>query len=117
MKKKDMELGLDLLDHQLVDSKGRLCGKVDDVEIKGEPGKNAKVVALLSGADAWLYRLPDHLEWLVRKFLKKPTMIRIPIEDIEEAKGPVILKKTAKSYGLGKGDDVAAEWLKKIPGL
>ena len=31
----DLDLGLGLLDHQLVDSDGRRCGNVDDLELEG----------------------------------------------------------------------------------
>ena len=32
---RELDLGLGVLDHQLVDRDGRNCGKVDDLELKG----------------------------------------------------------------------------------
>ena len=49
--------GLQLLDRQLVDRTGRLCGKVDDLEV-GEPDDegNRHVSAILAGPGALLGR-------------------------------------------------------------
>jgi len=50
--------GLQLLDRQLVDRSGRLCGKVDDLELS-EPDGNGDlyVVAILCGPGALALRL------------------------------------------------------------
>lgn len=45
--------GLDLLDHQIVDSDGRLAGKVDDLELEIPEGDDLPVVTeILSGLGA-----------------------------------------------------------------
>ena len=51
-----LDLGLGILDHQLLDSEGRRCGNVDDLEIEGGPGETPRVVAILSGPDVWRSR-------------------------------------------------------------
>ena len=48
----ELDLGLGLLDHQLLDADGRRCGKVDDVAIEGGPGEGAR-----RGAARWARRL------------------------------------------------------------
>ena len=61
--------GLQLLDRQLVDRNGRLCGKVDDLEL-GEPDDegNRHVEAVLSGPGALLGRTGHRRlgDWLRR---------------------------------------------------
>jgi hypothetical protein len=42
-------LALHLLDRQLVDRKGRLAGKVDDLELEPRPGGDLAVSAILAG--------------------------------------------------------------------
>ena len=53
-----LEAGLQLLDRQLVDRNGRLCGKVDDLELTG-PDENGDryVSAILCGPGALLTRM------------------------------------------------------------
>lgn len=52
-----LHAGLQLLDRQLVDRSGRLCGKVDDLELS-EPDENGDlhVTAILCGPGALLLR-------------------------------------------------------------
>jgi sporulation protein YlmC with PRC-barrel domain len=52
-----LHAGLQLLDRQLVDRSGRLCGKVDDLGL-GEPDENGNiyVTAILCGPGALLTR-------------------------------------------------------------
>lgn len=50
--------GLELLDRQLIDRDGRLCGKVDDLELSEPDGQgHIYVAALLSGPGALLSRM------------------------------------------------------------
>ena len=61
--------GLHLLDHQIVDCDGRLCGNVDDLELTpGEDGSALLVTAIWSGPGALSYRMGHHTvgEWLQR---------------------------------------------------
>ena len=48
---------LELLDHQLRDRDGRLCGKVDDLELTRSDDGELYVTALLSGPGTLLVRL------------------------------------------------------------
>ena len=50
-------LGLQLLDRQLVDRRGRLVGKVDDLELDGDVGGRLYVTAILSGPGVLAQRL------------------------------------------------------------
>ena len=61
-----LEAGLHLLDRQLIDSDGRLAGKVDDLELEVPEGGGPPVVtAILSGPGALSRRLGGRLgAWL-----------------------------------------------------
>jgi sporulation protein YlmC with PRC-barrel domain len=63
-----LDAGLQLLDRQLVDSQGRLAGKVDDLELAfPEGGGPPRVVAILAGPGALSRRLGGRLGgWLER---------------------------------------------------
>ena len=39
----ELDVGLGLLDHQLVDCEGRRCGNVDDLELEGLPRRPSRV--------------------------------------------------------------------------
>ena len=48
-----VDLGLNVFDHQLLDSEDRRCGKVDDLALEGGPGEALEVVAILCGPGVW----------------------------------------------------------------
>ena len=52
----DVDLALGILDHQLVDSEGNNCGKVDDLEIAGLDGDSPEVEEIVVGGNAWRSR-------------------------------------------------------------
>jgi hypothetical protein len=99
----EIDLALGLLDHQLVDSEGRRCGNVDDLEL--DTGKDPPhVEAILVGPPVWkgrgaLGRLAASLG-----------------REVEKIDSAVHLRKTAREYGLGRGDDRARRWVEWIPG-
>ena len=108
-----IDLGLGILDHQLLDSEGRRCGNVDDLEVAGLRDGNPRVVAILSGPPAWRGRgrLGRLAAWFARGEL-----VRIPWEEVAAVKAHVELRKTAAELGLGKGDDRLRPYVEKIPG-
>jgi sporulation protein YlmC with PRC-barrel domain len=61
-------LGLEVLDRQLVDAEGELCGKVDDLELDSRGGR-ARVTAIVFGPAAWPDRLPRLLAPLARRLV------------------------------------------------
>jgi len=90
--------GLQLLDRQLVDRAGRLCGKVDDLELS-EPDAdgNRHVAALLSGPGALLGRTGHRRlgDWLRRfvtgAFAEGEDPVRIPFTRVIEIGNHVTL--------------------------
>jgi hypothetical protein len=109
----ELDLAFGLLDHQLVDADGRRCGKVDDLAIEGGPGETPVVTAILVGVDAWKGR--GLLGRLAAK-LGGSGSVRLSWDAVEDVTSAVELKKSAKELGLGRGDDRAARWVKRLPG-
>jgi hypothetical protein len=110
----EVDIGLAVLDHQLLDVDGRRCGNVDDLAIEGVPGEHAEVVALYSGPGAWRGRgwaLGRLASWLGRG-----RVVRVAWSEVAEVESHVRLKKKASDYGLGRGDDRARSWIERLPG-
>jgi sporulation protein YlmC with PRC-barrel domain len=110
----EIDIGLAVLDHQLMDSEGRRCGNVDDLAIEGDPGAEAQVVAILAGPDVWRGRAG----WLgsLAARIGGGGRTRIPWLEVAKVESHVTLKKKAADYGLGRGDDRARPWIERIPG-
>ena len=108
-----VDLALGVLDHQLLDSEGRRCGKVDDLELEGVAQGRPKVVAIVTGPGGlrgrgWLGRLTARLS-------RSQTVV-VPWAEVEEVRSGVQLRKAAKELRLGLGDDRARPWVERIPG-
>ena len=111
----NLDLGLGILDHQLLDSEGRRCGNVDDLAIEGGPGETPRVVAILVGPGYWGQRAG----WIgrVAGWMGGGRRVCIPWEEVAEVKSAqVVLCKQAAELGLGRGDDRLRPYLEKIPG-
>lgn len=109
-----LDLGLQVLDQQLVDWAGRRSGRVDDIEFEGGPGGEAYVSGLLAGRDALRSRLPQPLRFLARAFGDQP-LVRVPWSDVREVSAVIKLKRRAVELGLGRGDDRAHELVGRLP--
>jgi hypothetical protein len=109
-----IDLGLQLVDHQLLDSHGRRCGNADDLALAGGPGEKLEVVAILSGPGVWRSRAG--LIGRLAAWIGGGAIIRIPSEEIDGVSSHVKLKKEAKVLGLGRGDDRLRPFIEKIPG-
>jgi hypothetical protein len=108
-----IDLGLSVLDHQLVDRDGRRCGKVDDLELKGIRDGNPHVAAILTGPPAWRGR--GALGRLLARIVRKP-LVRLPWEEVAGCEAGIHLRKPATELRLGLGDDWAAKLIERIPG-
>ena len=108
-----IDLGLGVLDHQLVDSEGRRCGNVDDLELGDIRDGSPSVEAILAGAPAWRGR------GAIGRFaagLARGRTARIPWSEVEKLDSGIRLKKPAREYGLGRGDERARKLVAWIPG-
>jgi sporulation protein YlmC with PRC-barrel domain len=110
---RELDLGLGLLDHQLVDCEGRRCGNVDDLELEGLREGKPRVVAILVGPPIWRGR--GRIGRLAA-FITPGGTVRVPWEEVEKIDAAVHLRKTARELRLGRGDDRARKWVEWIPG-
>jgi hypothetical protein len=111
---RSIDLGLHVVDHQLLDSEKRRCGNVDDLALEGGPGEPLQVVAILSGPGIWPQRAG--LLGRIAGSIGGGGTNRIPWEDVDHVAAHVKLRKRAEQLGLGRGDDRLRPWIEKIPG-
>jgi hypothetical protein len=87
---RELYAGLHILDLQLIDRDGRLCGKVDDLELSQTADGNWYVSAIISGPGALWYRLGRRRlgRWLrthlSSSFGDRPDPDRIPMRSVSE---------------------------------
>ena len=108
----ELDLGLGVLDHQLVDSEGRNCGNVDELEIAGISSGEPEVIEILVGGNAWRGR---GLFGRIAAALSGDA-VHVPWSEVDEIGAVVTLKQTAPELRLGRGDDRAAKWVERLPG-
>jgi hypothetical protein len=111
----ELDLGLGVLDHQLVDIDDRVCGKVDDLELDLEHKDGARVTAILSGPGAWrgrgrLGRLASNL---ARGSFES---VCIGWNDVDEVEATVKLRRPAAQLGLAAVDLELEAVLSRLPG-
>lgn len=116
---------LSLLDRQLVDRDGRLCGKVDDVELGDADDRGDRyVTAILTGPGALLLRVQRHRlgGWLRREVVRTfPSPLadpgRIPIANVAHIGNHVTLSLDAREVATDAGERWVREHLiEHIPG-
>jgi hypothetical protein len=114
LSREEFDIGLHVLDHQLLDKNGRRCGKVDDLAIEGGPGEVPEAVALLVGPGYWGARAG----WLgkLAGWVGGGSRNRIDWAEVAKVDSAVHLKHEATELGLGRGDDLVRRYLEKIPG-
>ena len=108
-----IDLALGVLDHQLLDSEDRRCGKVDDLELDGVAEGKPCVSALLTGPPAWSGR--GRLGRLAAR-LGRGRTVHVSWSEVEEVGSAVHLRRPARELRLGTGDDRARPWIEGLPG-
>ena len=111
---KTIDLGLNVLDHQLLDADGRRCGKVDDIALEGAPGGDFEVVAILCGPGVW--RARAGVIGRIAAWLGGGGRVRVPWDEVAGVDSHVKLHRRADELGLGRGDDRLRPYIAKIPG-
>jgi sporulation protein YlmC with PRC-barrel domain len=109
----EIDLGLGVLDHQLIDSDGRRSGKVDDLELEGVRDGPPRVVAILTGPPAWTGR---GLLGRLAARVARGELVRVPWDEVAAVEAGVRLRKRAGELRLGRGDDRARPLVEKLPG-
>jgi sporulation protein YlmC with PRC-barrel domain len=110
----EIDLALGVLDHQLIDSDGRRCGKVDDLELEGVSEGAPRVVALLVGPGAWPGR--GRLGRLAAALARQDRTTHVPWEQVKEIDSAIRLRATAAELRLARGEERARDWVEKLPG-
>jgi hypothetical protein len=107
-----VDIALGILDHQLVDSEGLNCGKVDDLEIAGLNGDAPEVVEILVGGNAW--RTRGRLGRLAARL--SGSAVHIAWSDVESVTSSVQLTRTSAELRLNRGDVRWASLIGRLPG-
>lgn len=115
MREHEFDLGYWLLDNEIVDSDGRRCGRVDDVELDGEPGEKMVLAAVLTGPGAMRRRFPRRL-WRLMDRLLTDRVVRVSWNEVDRIDAVLNLRGKGSDLGLGHGDDEAGKLVSKIPG-
>jgi sporulation protein YlmC with PRC-barrel domain len=105
-----IKLVSELLDLPLFDMEGNYCGVVDDVELKGGPGRELELTALLVGPGAYRARLPGWGMWLVKK-IAGDRVTRVPTDKVRSIGSAVHLECPGRDLGLHKSETAAGKWL------
>jgi sporulation protein YlmC with PRC-barrel domain len=117
-------LGLHLLDRQMIDSKGRMCGKVDDLELTlPEGGGLPYVTAILAGPGALAHRLGGRfgswLESVQKRLHPLPDggPARVGFECVKKINDHVELSVPREELSLNRFEEwVRDRFVAKIPG-
>jgi sporulation protein YlmC with PRC-barrel domain len=108
----EVDIALGILDHQLVDSDGVNCGKVDDLEIQRLDGGSPEVTEIIVGGNAWRSR--GLLGRIAARF--SGNAVHVPWAEVESVSSVVHLKRPAAELRLGRGDVRWAKLIGKVPG-
>ena len=109
-----VNLGLRLADDQLIDADGHRCGRVDDVQFTGGPGKRPVVSGLLVGPGAWPIKLRRPLGAAMREFV--PDHIHhVEWKYVSKIQTSVELSATAEELGLETHDGKNIQWIGAPP--
>ena len=111
-----IKLVSELLDLPLIDSEGKFCGVVDDVEMSGGAGKDLKLKALLVGPGAYVGRLPSWAMPLV-KLVAGELLTRVPMDKIRTIGSAVHLECPGRDLGLHKSETAAGKWVPRAGAL
>ena len=110
----ELDLGLGILDHQLVDSDGRNCGNVDDLELDLDDSAGPRVAAILSGPQAW--RTRGAVARAMAALFSDGGLVRVPWSEVKSIDASVRLVCRADDLGLGRGDSILGPLIERLPG-
>ena len=110
-----LRLVYQILDRELIDSDFVPCGKIDDIELDGEPGQELFVRALLVGPGAFGPRIPAWLRILVFR-VRGTFSHRIPWSEIKSVGSHIQLRSTALVLDMNASDRRLARTLRRLPG-
>lgn len=107
-----VDVALGVLDHQLIDSRGANCGKVDDLEIGGLDSDTPHVTAILIGGNAWRSR--GRLGRMAARL--SGNAVHVPWHEVASVTSVVKLKRPASELRLAHEPGRWARFLARVPG-
>ena len=105
-----LKIVCELLDLPMLDSEGKYCGIVDDVEMSGAPGKELRLKALLVGPGAYAGRMPGWAFALV-KLIAGQRLTHVPMTKVRSISSVVRLDCPARDLGLDKAEAATSKWI------
>ena len=108
----EIDLGLGVLDHQLVDSQGRNCGNVDDLELSGLSSGEPEVTEILVGGNAWRSR--GLLGRLAARI--SGDAVHVPWPEVDSVTSVVTLSRPAAELRLNRRADRLGRIVGRVPG-
>jgi sporulation protein YlmC with PRC-barrel domain len=109
-----LDLARDVLDSEIFDSEGTLCGRVDNIEMETGPGAALHVKALLVGSRAFAPRLPALAQRLL-ELCGARGQVRVPWAQVERVENGVRLRCRGGDLGLGRVNRKAGRLLARLP--
>jgi sporulation protein YlmC with PRC-barrel domain len=103
-----IKLVSELLDLPLLDSEGKYCGVVDDIEFEGS--RELKLKALLVGPGAYRDRMPRWLYWLATAIAGQ-RITRVPMTEVRTITDSVHLERLGRELGLHRTEAAAGKWI------
>jgi sporulation protein YlmC with PRC-barrel domain len=103
-----IKLVSELLDLPLIDSDGKYCGIVDDIEFEGT--RELRLKALLVGPGAYADRLPGWAMWLVRR-IAGDRITRVRMQAVRSITNAVQLECPGHDVGLARSEAAAGRWM------
>jgi sporulation protein YlmC with PRC-barrel domain len=114
MKDQEIRLKAQILDREVIDSEFFPCGKIDDVELEGEPGKPMKISAIVLGCGAYSKRLPASLRLLAERTIGTQET-SIPWQQIKGIGSHIQLRSSVFDLKLNIPDLEIAAKFRKLP--
>lgn len=115
-----VDLGTELLDHQIVGPDGKSAGKVDDLELRTRPDGRLEVQAIVVGTAALLPRIGRArvpLRWLLARFGALDEPRTIPLDQVTEVDSAVHVTGEAAQAALSPAEERLREKvIRRIPG-
>jgi sporulation protein YlmC with PRC-barrel domain len=111
---KHLDLARDVLDSELLDSDGKACGRVDNLDLQTGSNGELRIRALLVGPGALSPRLPALVERLIEICIGRP-QVTVPWSEVERVDRCVRLRRRADELGLAHWNRIVGRWIARLP--
>ena len=105
-----IKLVSELLDLPLIDSEGKYCGIVDDVDFSGGAGRELELKALLVGPGAYAGRMP-RVAMAIIELVAGDRIVRVPMDQVRTITDSVHLECPGRDLGLHRDEIRVGRWI------